>query len=209
MVELAVRERGFDRRLAVAGESLAQDPLADLAERLLHEVADEAGVRAVLEHGGRAAVSAPAVDHPAQRLVAHVEGALERVGGGEVLVRIPQFDRGVQVAHAVAVAPIEDRRGVNVPCEVEQKVARRHARGQERVEVLGSDPVDLVLHALGDEVGDSRTVVHEVDHGDRAGVDSDVVDEEGERALGNAAAAEHQHAAGNMKCVHDNSFYGE
>ena len=85
---------------------------------------DQARIGAVLEHG-RGAGLGPAGGHPAD---VHVP-PIERPLGGMLVVaagvRVPHFDRRVDVQHAVVVAPLEDLAAVDVPGQVDQQIARR------------------------------------------------------------------------------------
>jgi len=165
-VEAPFGERTLDELRAVAGLLVFQQRSRDFGERALGEVADEARVGAVLEHRRRAVIVGPRFDHAPQALVPHIQRALERMRVVHVVIRVPQFDARVQIAHAVLAAPGENRRAVDVPREVEDEVARTHARREELVEILFGHAALLVSHAGLDGVGDALAVVDEVDDGD-------------------------------------------
>jgi len=191
-VEALGGQRGLDRCRSVAREPVAQHRLRDVGQREFDEVADHAGVRAVLDDGGGSGVVTPSLDHSANRLVTHVERPL---GGGRrrhVVVGIPQFDRRVEVAHAVVAAPLKNRRGVDVPREVEQHVAIANTRREKLVQIVASDAILLIRHALGEAVGDARAIVANVNDVDRRRRDANVADEQRNGALRDRATAKHE-----------------
>jgi hypothetical protein len=90
---------------------------------LLHEMRDEAGIRAVLDNGRRA-LRLPLRRHAAEVHVTPVKGLFRRMGAG--LVGIPQLGRRVDIHHAVVAAPLQDLERVDVPGEVDEDVAIAH-----------------------------------------------------------------------------------
>ena len=132
VVEAALGDAALDL-LGPAPLDLAvgDQALADVDQALLGEVRDQAGVGAVLDHRRRPLLL-PLGGHPPDVHVAPVERALGRMLVGPAGVRIPQLGRGVDVEHAVVVAPLQDLAGVDVPGQVDQQVARRQMLAQQR-----------------------------------------------------------------------------
>ncbi len=194
-------------RIDVGSDAIAQHASGDLGECLFGEVADQAGVGAVLEHGSRAAVVAPPGDHPAQIHVPGVQRAVERRRRGQVVVRVPHLDTRVEVPHAVVAAPLQDGRIVDVPCQIEQQIARPDPGREERVDVVRRDLILLVVDAEGDRIGHPGAVVDHVDDRDSLRVDRQIADQQRHRALGNRATAEHQHPGWTPHGVHGYSAY--
>ncbi len=91
-VELFCIQRRLQRTCATAGFAIKKQLVGDVDKRLFHQVADHARVCTVFEHCRRAIVGAPLGNHFADGLMADIKGALERMGLGNVVVRIPQFD---------------------------------------------------------------------------------------------------------------------
>ena len=52
----------------------------------------------------------------------------------------------VLIAHAVIATPLQDRRVVDVPRQIEQQVAVADARTKELVEIVGGDAIQFELH---------------------------------------------------------------
>jgi hypothetical protein len=185
-------ESGFQGN-GIGGQAALQHRRGDLDQCLLGEVAHHAGVGAVFEHRRGAAVVGPGTHHAAQIHVAHVQRAVERVGAGQVDVRVPHLDAGVQVANVPVAAPCQHGGVVDVPRQVEQQVAAAHPARQELVEVVGGEPVDLVGDAPFDRVGHTGAVVGEVDDGDARRVDLQVAQQQWHHALGHRTATEDEH----------------
>ena len=129
LVELSISECFFQTSLAITGKTFYKNLGGDFRKGLLDEVAYKTRVGTMFKNSGRTTVAAPCIDHLAQRLVTHIQGAIKRMSRSHVLIRIPQLHRGVEVANAVLMTPREDCCGVNVPCEVEQHVAVRQSCG--------------------------------------------------------------------------------
>ena len=180
----------------VGGKATGQHGRGDLGEGLLGEVADEAGVGAVLEHGGSTLVVAPPGDHATDVHVPHVQRAVQRMRRGQILVGVPQLNAGVEIANAVIATPLQDRGVVDVPGKVEQQVAISDPGRKELVEVVGGDLVLLIGHARRDRIGDAGTVVDHVDDRDALRIDLQIADQQWHRALGTGTTAQHQNALG-------------
>ena len=109
--------------LCTAEFPVRQGPLGDVQEGLLGEMADQARVGPVLEHGGRPGLR-PGGDHAPQVHVTPVERPL---GGGLVRrpgVGIPELHGRVDVQHAMVVAPLHDLAAIDVPGQIDEEIAR-------------------------------------------------------------------------------------
>jgi hypothetical protein len=114
---------------------LRQSSLRDFQQRVLGEMADQAGGRAVLDYRRRSGLG-PSGDHPPQIHVAPVEGSLGRVFVVGARVRIPQLYRRVHIQHAPVVAPMHDFAGVDVPGQVDEEVSVGEMLAQQAPQVL-------------------------------------------------------------------------
>ena len=96
--------------------------LRNVQERVLGEMADQAGVRSVFDHRRRPRL-APRGDHPPQIHVAPVEGSLGRVLVVDSTVGIPDLHRRVHIKDAPVVAPLHDFATINIPRQVDEEVS--------------------------------------------------------------------------------------
>ena len=130
--------------------------------------------------------------HPAQVHVAPVQRHLLRRRVQRILVRIPQFHRGVDVEHAVVMAPLENFAGVNVPRQINQEIPGAQIFAQQRAQVLPGDPLMREFHAELDPGGERRLAVLEIHDRDVFGRRLEVLHEDGQRALRDRTVANEQ-----------------
>jgi len=161
------------------------------------------GPTAVIEHGRRTG-HGPLGNHLAQVHVAPVERHLLRRGIDGMLIRIPEFHRGVDVEHAFFVAPSEDFAGVNVPGQINQHVAGGKIFAEQRAHVFARHAVSHELHAALDPRGERRLAVLEIHHRDVFGRGLDVLDQNGQGALGDGSVADEQDFI--FEWQHDKNF---
>ena len=95
--------------------------------------------------------------------MAHIKRAVKRGCRRHVVVRVSQFDRSVEVAHATHATPFKNCRTVDVPREVEQNIASRHTFRQKAVEIFAGHLTDFVFDALFDRISNTMAVVDKVD----------------------------------------------
>ena len=173
------------------GLLVLDEPVADVDQALLDEVRDEAGVGAVLDDGGRA-LGLPLLQHAPQVHVAVVEGLGGRVGIRAAGVGIPQLGRGVDVAHAVFVAPLENLTGVDVPGQVDEDVTGADILGQQLGHVALGHAIAHEADTLLDPRRELRLAVGEIHHGDVPRGHLQVLEEDGQGALGHGAVTDEQ-----------------
>ena len=156
----------FDELGAVTSFFVLEQRRGNLAERALGEVAHQPGVGTVLEHGRRAIVIWPRFDKAANVLVPHVQGALQRRRVVHVVVRIPQFHAGVEVAHAMVAAPGENGGAVDVPRQIQDEVTGANTRGEKFVKIFLCNSPHFVVNACSDGFSNAMAIVDKVDNGD-------------------------------------------
>ena len=178
-------------RLRARELPLGQRPVGDVQKALLGEVADQARVGAVLEHGRRPGLL-PGGHHPAQVHVTPVERPLGRVLVPGPRVRVPELHRRVEIQDAVVVAPLNDLAAVDVPGEIDEEVAGRQMFGEERVQVLRRHLLLHEVHALFDPRLQRRVIGLELHDRDLRRLDVDVLHEDRQRAPGHEAKAHEQ-----------------
>ena len=200
LVELPIGKCFFQTSFAIAGKTLVENLGSNFSKGLLDEMAHESRVGTMFKNGGGATVATPCLNHLAQRLMTHVQSAIKWMGCGHVLIRIPQLNRGIEVANAVLMTPREDCWCVNIPCKVKQHVAIRQSCGQELIEIFRSNAADFITHALCNEISNAVTVIKEVNNRDARGVNLYVSNQKGECALSNTATTQNEDATGDERC---------
>ena len=152
-------------RLRAAEFFFRQRLLRDVQERVLGEMADQAGVRSVFDHRRRPGL-APRGDHPPQIHVAPVEGPLGRVlvfGSG---VGIPELHRRVHVKDAAVVAPLHDFAAIDIPRQIDEQVSGGEVLPQQAPQVFRRHAILDESHALLDPGLQSGVVWLKIDDGD-------------------------------------------
>ena len=173
-----------------AGElPLLEAAHGDVEEGLLREMADEAGIGAMLENGRRAG-RAPVGDHPPQVHVAPVERQFVGLRRYRMLVRIPHFDGGVEIEHPLVMAPLHDLAAVDVPGEIDEEITCGEVLAEDLAEVVGGDPLAHEAHAPFHPGADRRFEGLEVEDRDVVGRHLDVVEEDRQGAAGHGAEAD-------------------
>ena len=176
--------------------------LRDVQERVLGEMADQAGVRSVFDHRRRPGLT-PRGDHPPQIHVAPVEGSLGGVLVVGSSVGIPELYRGVHIEDAPVVAPLHDFATINVPRQVDEEVSGGEVLSQQAPQVLRCHTILDESHALLDPGLQSGVVGLEVNDGDAFGIDVQVLDQNGQRATRHRSKTDQQDSI--RKCNHDYS----
>ena len=189
----ALRVLGDPLRLLTGKLLLLEACGGDVEQRVLREVADESWVGTVLENGRRAG-RGPAGDLLPEVHVPPVEREVRGVGPLRMLVGVPEFDRRVEVEHAVVVAPLHDLAAVDVPGEVDEQVARGEVLAEQVAEVVRRHLVLDERDALLDPRPQRRLIGLEVDDRDAARIDLDVIEEHRERAAGDGTEADEENA---------------
>ena len=189
----ALRVLGDPLRLLAGKLLLLEACGGDVEQRVLREVADESWVGTVLEDGRRAGRS-PAGDLLPEIHVPPVEREVRGVGALRMLVGVPEFDRRVEIEHAVVVAPLHDLAAVDVPGEVDEQVAGGEVLAEQVAEVVWRHLVADERDALLDPRPQRRLVGLEVEDRDAAWVDLDVVEEHRQRAAGDGTEADEENA---------------
>ena len=156
----------FDELGTITSFFVFEQRRGNLAECALGEVAHQAGVGAVLEHSRRAIVIWPRFDKAANVLVPHVQGALQRRRVVHVVVRVPQFHAGVEVAHAMVATPGEDGGAVDVPRQIQDEVTGANTCREELVKIFLRNAPNFVVDACGDGFSNAMAIVDKVDNGD-------------------------------------------
>ena len=178
-------------RLSPAEFLLRQRALRDVEQRVLGEMADQAGVRSVFDHRRRPGL-APRGDHPPQIHVAPVEGSLGRVlvfGSG---VGIPELHRRVHIEDAPVVAPLHDFATIDIPRQVDEEVSGREVLSQQAPQVLRRHAILDESHALLDPGLQRGIVWLKVYDGDALGIDAEVFDQNGQRATRHRSKTDEQ-----------------
>ena len=186
-------------RLRPAEFLFRQRLLRDVQQRLLGEMADQAGVGSVFDHRRRPRL-APLGDHPPQIHVAPVEGSLGRVLVVGSSVGIPELYRRVHIEDAPVVAPLHDFATIDVPRQVDQEVSGREVLSQQAPQVLRRHAILDEGHALLDPGLQSVVVWLEVHDGDALGIDAEVLDQNGQRATRHRSKTDEQDSI--RKCNH-------
>ena len=163
--------------------------LADVDQALLHEMRDQAGVRAVLDDRGRA-LGLPLRRHAAEIHVAPVQRLLGRVGAA--LVRIPELGRRVDVHHAVVAAPLENLKRVDVPGEIDEDVSLADVLGEQPAHVVLGHAIAHEADALGGPRLELRRAILEIHDRDILRRHLDVAEENRQRALGDRAVTDEE-----------------
>ncbi len=196
---LGVGDELLERGASDAGgrrQPLFEHRGGDLEQRPLREVADEAGVRAVVDDGGRplGLRIEPVFQQPDPHLTG-IQTAFVRRLVLDVAVGIPLLERGVEVADIVLAAPGQHVERLDVPGEIDDDVARAHELAEHRRVVVLRQPRLLEHHAGLQRVFDLRAHVLEVHDGDAVGRHVDVAAHERQSALADRSAAEHENAS--------------
>src|SRR5262245_28640805 len=90
------------------------------------------------------------------------------------------------------MTPLHDLATINVPCEIDQEIARRNILAQQRVQILRRDPIPDEGHPSF-EPGLQRCLVWlEVHDGNFFRIDPDVLEQNGHRAPCNGAKTDEQ-----------------
>ncbi len=195
-VELAVGdELGDLLRLPALQLAVGEQALADVDQALLGEMRDEARVGAVLDYGGRA-LDLPLREQAAQVHLAPVKRLGRRLVIRQALIRVPQLGGGVDVAHAVVVAPLEDLQRVDVPGEIDDHVAGRDVLCEQPPQVLPGDAIAHKTHALRRPWPELRRPVLEIHDRDVLRRHLDVLEDDRQRALGHGAIADEEDSVG-------------
>ena len=116
------------------------------------------------------------------------------MGPLRMLVGIPELDRRVEIEHAVVVAPLHDLAAVDVPCKVDEQVARGEVLAEQVAEILRRHLVADERDTLLDPRPQRRLVGLEVEDRDAAWIDLDVVEEHRQRAAGDGTEADEENA---------------
>ena len=182
-------ELGDVFRGATLGFLVGNQLPADVDQALLDEMRDEPGIRTVLDDGRRA-LGLPLRRHPAKVHVAPVERLFRRMGS--TLVRVPQLSRGVDIHHAVVAAPLQDLEGVDVPGQVDQKVAGPDVLREQLAHVLLGHAVAHETDPLGGPWLQLGRAVFKIHHRDIFRRHLDVLEEDRQRALGNRAVTDEE-----------------
>ena len=156
----------FDELCTVTGFFVFEQRRGNLAECPFGKVAHQPGVGTVLEHGRRAIVVGPRLDEAPNVLVAHVQGAIQRRRVVHVVVRVPQFHAGVEVAHAVVATPGENGGAVDVPRQIQDEVTGTNTRGEELVKIFLRNAPNFVVDARGDGFSNAMAIVDKVNNRD-------------------------------------------
>ncbi len=85
-------------------------------------MADQARVGSMFQHCRRAG-GVPVGNHSPQIHMPPVECQVRGVSPLGVFVRIPEFDRRIEIEHAMVVAPADDFAAVDVPGQVNEQIA--------------------------------------------------------------------------------------
>ena len=109
-----------------------------------------------------------------------------------VPVRVPQFDRRVDVKDAAVMAPLEDFATVNVPGQVNQEVAGRQIFAQQRAQVVTRHALAGELHAALQPRRQHTAAVFEIHDGDVGTRGLEVFDQDGEGALRHGPVTDEQ-----------------
>ena len=156
----------FNELGTVASFFVLEQRRGNLAKCAFGEVAHQPGVGPVLEHGRRTIVVGPRLDKAPNVLVSHVQGAIQRRRVVHVVVRIPQFHAGVEVAHTMVATPGEDGGAVDIPRQIQDEVTGANTRGEELVKVFLCNAPNFVVDACGDGFSNAMAIVDKVDNGD-------------------------------------------
>ncbi len=168
-------------RLSPAEFLVREGALRDVEERLLGEMADQAWVGSVFDHRRRPRF-APRGDHPPQIHVAPVQGSLGRVLVFRSSVGIPELYRRVHIEDAPVVAPLHDFATIDIPRQVDEEVSGRDVLSQQVPQVLRRHAILDESHALLDPRLQSVVVWLKIYDGDVLGIDTEVFDQNGQRA---------------------------
>ena len=158
-------------RLRLAEFFVRERLLRDVQQRVLGEMADQAGVGSMFDHSRRPGL-APFGNHAPQIHVPPVEGSLGRVLVLGSCVRIPELYRCVHIEDASVVAPLHDFAAIDVPRQVDQEVAVRHVLSQQAPQVLWSHTILDERHALLDPGLQSVVVGLKVYDGNALGINA-------------------------------------
>ena len=138
----------------------------------------------------------------------HVErslGGSERLGS---LVRVPQFDRGVDVHHPAGATPFQQFDAVDVPRQVDQQIARLQMAFQFGLEILLRDPqffeADPLLLVGGCSL---RVETDKVHHGVVLRGDAEILQQQRQCALRDAAESNHHHPTVVIQLPHGHPAY--
>ena len=167
----------------------------EVEQRLFHEVRDETGIRAVIDDGRRCAGLQPPAE--LQHVFARaVVGALAHREHRVVEDAWPGLDRRVDIKHAVRGAPLDEVEARDIHRQVEQQVARLQAPPQLALvggwlEVAVDEPCVI-------RRGKRATLFAGLEHGEPVLGQRQVPAQQRQHGLADAAAADHQHAAGKL-----------
>ena len=131
-------------------------------------MAHHSWVCTVFQHSGWAAIAAPFTNHAGKFLVTHIQRAVEWVSGGHIFIWVPHFNRCIQIAHVVVMAPRENGGRVNVPRKVYQHVARANMSSKHVAQILGCNFNVFISNASLQLSGNAVTVIDKVENGDAA-----------------------------------------
>ena len=206
-VEASVSDQLPDFLGGVALDLLVrEDALADVDQPLFREVRNQAGIRAVFDHGC-GTPSIPGRNQPANIHVPPVKRPLSGMPVRRAGVRIPQFGRRVHVEHAMIVAPLQDLAGVDVPCEVDEQVAGRKVFAEPRSQILAGDAIAHETHAPGGPLCQLGRPVPEIHHRDVPRRHPDQLEDDRQCAFRHRAVAheensvlERDHDIGRLRC---------
>jgi len=131
---------------AAARAAAAQCTRGDVQQPLFHEMRDQAGVGAVIPHGGGRAAPSGHQFHRAR--VAAVERFVDCRLAVELIRRIPGLERSVRIEHIVLARPLEDAEEIDAPGQVDDQVACADLRTEQPAEVGRHDALAHPAYAL-------------------------------------------------------------
>src|SRR5215468_10497363 len=162
-------------------------------------MADQTRVRPVFEHR-RWPRFAPPGNHPPQVHVPPVECPLGRMLVVLPTIGIPELYRRVDIKYTPVVAPLYDFTTIDVPRQIDEEIPRRDVLAQQPAQVLRRHTLPDEGHALLNPGLQSRLVWLKVHDGDAFGIDSDVLQQNGQCAPRHGAKTNEQDAI--RKCKH-------
>ena len=131
-------------------------------------MAHHSWVCTVFQHSSWATIASPFANHAGKFLVTHIQRALEWVSRGHIFIWVPHFHRRIQITNVVVVAPRKNGGRINVPCEVDEHVARTNMSSKHVAQVLWRNFDFFISNTRLQLIGNAVTVIDKVENGDTA-----------------------------------------